>query len=194
MNIPNIIALILLPAFYIIYSGKMLALRKRNIRANILGKGEKPRNSIVAEIVLRFVTVVCVPVQFFSVIFDGVVYSIPSFPFMCGFGLIMMFAGTVIFLSAILAMRDNWRAGYNSEQDTQLVTEGIYGFSRNPAFVGFDLLYIGCALAFPNVINIIFATAGAVLFHIQILGEERFLEGMFGNAYRDYKAKVRRYI
>jgi protein-S-isoprenylcysteine O-methyltransferase Ste14 len=91
-------------------------------------------------------------------------------------------------------MRNNWRAGFDKKQDTTLVTDGIYKLSRNPAFVGFDLIYIGCAFAFPNVLNIIIAILAVAVFHIQILGEEKFLTEVFGQDYTEYKSKVRRYL
>jgi protein-S-isoprenylcysteine O-methyltransferase Ste14 len=74
------------------------------------------------------------------------------------------------------------------------VTNGIYKFSRNPAFVGFDLLYIGCAAVYPNIINIASVLACIILFHVQILEEERFCAEAFGLGYTDYKAKVMRYF
>ena len=43
-------------------------------------------------------------------------------------------------------MRDSWRAGIFETDKTKLVTEGIYQISRNPAFLGFDLLIIGTLL------------------------------------------------
>ncbi len=39
-----------------------------------------------------------------------------------------------------------WRAGVSEKEKTELVTAGIYRWSRNPAFLGFDLLYIGFLL------------------------------------------------
>lgn len=39
------------------------------------------------------------------------------------------------------------RKGIKTDQ-TELVTNGIYRFSRNPAFLGFDLVYIGILLMF----------------------------------------------
>ena len=190
----SIIALVLLSAFYLIYLGKMLMLKKQNIQGNILDKGEKSKGSFITEIILRFVTFIFVPVQFGSVIWENLVYTLPVFPFMREIGLVLMFFGVVFFLIAVITMRNNWRAGYSYEQETQLVTNGIYRISRNPAFLGFDLLYIGCALAFPNIINVILALAAVVIFHVQILGEEKFLVEKFGKTYLDYKAKTRRYI
>jgi hypothetical protein len=88
-----------------------------------------------------------------------------------------------------MAMRNNWRAGYSYEQDTQLVTDGIYRISRNPAFVGFDLFYLGCALAYPNVANLVLTLVAVILFHIQTLGEEKFLIDRFGEKYHEYRHK-----
>ena len=44
----KITTLVLLSAFYLIYFGKMLMLKKQNIRGNILGKGEKSKGSYIA--------------------------------------------------------------------------------------------------------------------------------------------------
>ena len=190
----RISALILLSAFYIVYFAKMLMLKKQNIKGNILGKGDKPRDSLMIEIVLRFITFLIVPVQYINVILSGLIWSIPTIHFISVVGLFLMLVGVLIFLFAVVTMRNNWRAGYSYEQDTQLVTNGIYRFSRNPAFVGFDLLYIGCALVFPNIIIIFLSLVAVVLFHFQILGEEQFLAGMFNKSYLEYKAKTRRYL
>jgi len=193
-TIIKIAAIILLTLFYIIYLAKMLLLKNKNIKANILGKGQKPKGEAMFETVLRTVTFLGVPVKFFSIIWDNLIWSFPAFCAMRENGLIIMSLGLASFLLAVITMRNNWRAGYSYEQDTQLVITGIYRFSRNPAFVGFDLVYLGCALAFPNILNIIFAITAIILFHVQILGEEKFLVQKFGQSYLDYKNKVRRYI
>jgi len=194
MLVTKTAALVLLSSFYIIYLAKMFMLKKQNIEGNILGKGQKSKDSFVIEIILRSVTFICAPVQFLSAIWDKLILSLPAFPAMREGGLIFMLFSVVIFLAAVVTMRNNWRAGYNREQDTQLVTDGIYKYSRNPAFVGFDLLYTGCVLTFPNILNIVLSLVAVIMLHIQILGEEKFLAEKFGKTYLDYKAKVKRYI
>lgn len=192
--IVKILALILLAAFYISYIVKLLMLRRQNIQADILGKGEKPKGRAILEIALKCVTYLGAAVKFSSVIFDGYIRSFPTLPTMREGGLILMALGVIVFIAAISAMQNNWRAGYSKEQNTELVTGGIYRYSRNPAFAGFDLLYIGCALAFPNPANIAVTIAAVTLFHIQILGEEKFLAGTFGQEYQNYKARTMRYL
>ena len=78
---------------------------------------------------------------------------------------------------------------------TDLVTTGIYSVSRNPAFLGFDLMYIGILFSFFNW-YLCFATGFAlVFFHLQIVNvEEDFLIETFGQEYIEYKKKVCRYL
>jgi protein-S-isoprenylcysteine O-methyltransferase Ste14 len=180
--------------FYLAYFVKMLLLKRQNIKGNILGKGQKPQGKAAFETVMAVMLYLGVAAQVFSIIFDTLIWPLPVFPTMREDGLLVMLLGVAAFVLAITAMKNNWRAGYNDEQNTRLVTDGIYKFSRNPAFLGFDLLYLGCALAFPNILNIAFALLSVVLLHIQILGEEAFLSKTFGEEYKAYKFKTLRYF
>ena len=56
-------------------------------------------------------------------------------------GLVLMAAGTAVFIAAFRTLKDSWRAGIDEGQKTELVTDGVYRVSRNPAFLGFDLPY-----------------------------------------------------
>lgn len=78
--------------------------------------------------------------------------------------------------------------GHPGEEGDSLVKGDIYRIIRNPAFVGFDLMYIGILLAFPNAWHAPVSIT-LMLFHKQILSEEQFPEGAFGEEYADYKKK-----
>jgi protein-S-isoprenylcysteine O-methyltransferase Ste14 len=78
---------------------------------------------------------------------------------------------------------------------TDLVTSGPYRVTRNPMYVGMAFLYVALAFAFgvtwalvllPGVI--------AMIDRFVIAREEPYLERKFGQPYRDYKARVRRWI
>lgn len=78
---------------------------------------------------------------------------------------------------------------------TELVTEGIYRISRNPAFLGFDLVYLGILMAFFNWLLFAVSVFAVVMFHLQIVNvEEDFLLSVFGDAYVEYRKKVNRYL
>jgi protein-S-isoprenylcysteine O-methyltransferase Ste14 len=179
--------------FYGAYAAKALLLKRRGIRVNSLGKGQKPKAALRTEQALRAATALGVVVQLGSVAFPSLPGALPAVTLVSWAGVGLMAAGSLTFLAAIAAMRDNWRAGFHAKQTTSLVTTGVYRFSRNPAFVGFDLLYLGCALAFPNVFQIVIAGAALALFHLQILGEETHCAKAFGQSYAAYSAQVRRY-
>ena len=76
-----------------------------------------------------------------------------------------------------------------------LVSEGPYRRSRNPIYLGMALIYIGvvCATASTGVL-LLFPAVIAVMEFGVIRREERYLEGKFGDSYRAYKARVRRWL
>ena len=74
------------------------------------------------------------------------------------------------------------------------MTNGIYAFSRNPAFLGFDLQYVGVLLMFCNLLTASFTVFAVTMLHLQILQEERYLTATFGRAYLDYRHQVFRYL
>lgn len=81
------------------------------------------------------------------------------------------------------------------DQASALVTTGIYGRTRNPMYVGLTALLLALAAVLGNL----WAMAGPVLFALfitrfQILPEERVMQAKFGQAYLDYKARVRRWL
>ena len=74
------------------------------------------------------------------------------------------------------------------------MTNGIYAFSRNPAFLGFDLQYIGVLLMYCNLLTGMFTAFAIVMLHLQILQEERYLTAEIGKEYLDYRHRVFRYL
>ena len=102
--------------------------------------------------------------------------------------------GDQIFLLTVLCMKDSWRAGIPDKDNTELVTSGIYRFSRNPAFLGFDIMYFSVLLMYCNLLTGFFTAFAVVTLHLQILQEEKYLAGVFGKEYREYRKRVFRYL
>lgn len=100
-----------------------------------------------------------------------------------------------MFVTSVVTMRDSWRAGVSKTDKTELVTDEIYRINRNPAFLGFDLVYIGILLMFFNPCLLAVSAFAMLMFHLQIVNvEEDFLLEKFGQEYLTYKKKVNRYI
>lgn len=91
-------------------------------------------------------------------------------------------------------MKDSWRAGIAENDKTEIITKGVYGISRNPAFLAFDCVYIGLLLMYFNVVLLIFSVFAMIMLHLQILQEEQYLAKVFGDDYIHYKNRVCRYL
>jgi len=81
------------------------------------------------------------------------------------------------------------------EKASSLVTTGIYRFTRNPMYLGLLFVLFAWAVFLASV----WALLGPVAFvfyidRFQIAPEEAILAGMFGAAYTEYKARVRRWL
>lgn len=84
---------------------------------------------------------------------------------------------------------------HDFKHTTQLVSTGIFRFSRNPMYLSLLLILIAWALWLGNSL----ACLGIIVFilvmnHFQIAREEAYLESKFGDEYRHYKQKVRRWL
>lgn len=82
----------------------------------------------------------------------------------------------------------------NQAADT-LVTTGPYKRFRNPIYIADVMLLLGLAELTKNIWFVIAAAVFAVLVTwLAILPEERHLEARFGDDYRDYKKRSRRWL
>ena len=90
------------------------------------------------------------------------------------------------------------RAGTNvptRRPATALVIVGPYRFSRNPIYVGMILLLLGIGIMVDSLWILALAVPLALVLRYGVIArEERYLEGKFGDAYRAYRARVRRWI
>lgn len=183
-------AIIIMAAFYGCYLVKALCLRRKGIRSDQLGRGKDGKRKII-EIALKTVTFLVPAVELVSIALNR---HLEPAAFRIG-GMIFSAVGAVVFIVSVVTMRDNWRAGVSEKEKTELVTDGIYRYSRNPAFLGFDLLYVGILLMFFSWPLLAVSALAMLLFHIQIVYvEEPFLQETFAEAYSDYKRMIGRYL
>ena len=186
----KIMACLILLIFYSVYVIKMLQQRREGIKTDNLGKGKKGFIRII-EVLLKICSYIIVVAEIISII----IYNQTINPYVRIIGLIIAALGTLVFIKAVIDMKNNWRAGISKNEKTELVTNGIYGWSRNPAFLGFDLTYIGIAMAFFNIPLLIISIVTVIVFHLQIVNvEEDFLIANFGQEYVNYKKSVNRYF
>ena len=182
--------LLLMAIFYTFYFLKQIMQRKEGVSTLILGKGDKPQHVIRIETWLKMLSFSLPAVEVMSIFWN--LMELPVW-FQC-IGIVVATIGVLFFCMAILTMKGSWRAGIPEKKETSLIRDGIFRYSRNPAFVGFDLLYLGILIAFPNAWHACFVAAAIYVFHLQILCEVDYLISTFGEEYIQYKNRVRRYL
>ena len=197
MTATSISAICLLGIYIASFFIKQLILKRKNkIKVMTFGAPNKPKKTMATELfvmlasygffIVFFLNALLPNVIVFAILINNLAVNI--------IGNVLMLKGTLFFILSIIAMRTSWRVGIDYQTKTQLITTGIYKLSRNPAFLGFDLLFIGAALAFGSILSISLGLLSVVALHCLILQEEKFLETTFGQEYLDYKCKTRRYF
>ena len=186
----RIAALSVMTVFYTAYFTKMFLQRRKGVQTDQIGKGSKSKKVLRIELLMKLATYAIVSVEIISILgsyqlWDGI---------LCWSGISVAAFGVLVFILAMTTMHDSWRAGIPESDKTQLVTTGIYSLSRNPAFLGFDLMYIGLLIAFFNLVHLVFALFAVIMLHLQILQEEVFLTGAFGAEYLTYRERTGRYF
>jgi protein-S-isoprenylcysteine O-methyltransferase Ste14 len=77
----------------------------------------------------------------------------------------------------------------------QLVTSGVYGFTRNPIYLGFLLMVIGLPLNSGLLWGFVVAPLFVLMMtRLVIEREENYLERKFGKSYASYTSRVRRWL
>lgn len=185
----RIIALIIMAIFYLFYIGKLVSQNKKSIKTNQAGTGDKPHKVIITERIMSCATILTIIVEVVSICMANVTLA----PSVRAIGIALGIMGVLSFALATISMQDSWRVGI-PEEKTVLVTNGIYKWSRNPAFVGFDLLYLSICLLYFNIPLLMVSLWAAIMLHLQILQEETHMENMFGEEYVQYKKKTMRYF
>jgi protein-S-isoprenylcysteine O-methyltransferase Ste14 len=111
-------------------------------------------------------------------------------------------AGVAILLGGLWLIVGAWKLFKRTGQDPkpwkptpEIVSSGPYRFTRNPMYLGLTCIQIGVGLALNNLwISLLAAFSLLAVHFIAVLPEENYLTEKFGDSYRGYLVKVRRYL
>jgi protein-S-isoprenylcysteine O-methyltransferase Ste14 len=109
-------------------------------------------------------------------------------------GIFIAGLGAMVAFAAQISMGTSWRVGVVSGATGDLVSGGLYQFSRNPTFVGQCTLLAGVALAVPSVPTILAPILFVWSATTQVRSEETALRQALGSGYDRYAAVVPRWI
>jgi protein-S-isoprenylcysteine O-methyltransferase Ste14 len=109
-------------------------------------------------------------------------------------GVLLCAAGLLLIFLSLVSFGKSFRVGIDQDHPDQLVTTGVFAFSRNPIYAAFALVLLGQFLLFSNWILLVYMVAAIWLFHRQVLREEEYLRSHYGQPYLEYCSRVRRYL
>src|SRR5205809_6985955 len=110
-----------------------------------------------------------------------------------GWGLLV--AGVLLVASAAYLFRRAGTRPTPTKPTSALVIWGPCRFTRNPMYVGMAALYVGGTLLLSDPWPLAFLPVVITLVQRRVIArEEAYLERRFGDEYRTYKARVRRWI
>lgn len=120
--------------------------------------------------------------------------SIPRF-LLLGVGAVLGFAGLAFILSARIQLKRARQPSGPGRPTTQLLTTGVYRWSRNPIYLGIALVFAGLGISANLPWLLVLLPAAVMATHILlIMPEERYLAARFDKDYLRYRQSTRRWI
>jgi protein-S-isoprenylcysteine O-methyltransferase Ste14 len=108
---------------------------------------------------------------------------------------VLILVGLAVFVAGVQNFSSAKTPVQGGKPTRALVTSGIHGRSRNPIYVGMFAIYGGIAVATLSPSMAVLALPLAITMRYGVVArEETYLEKLFGDSYRDYKSRVRRWL
>lgn len=110
-------------------------------------------------------------------------------------GIIIIIIGIIILYICFSTFVKNKTTFIPSEKSNELLTKGIYQYSRNPMYLGFLIVTLGYWFCFASLAGLIILLAYFIAINIYIINkEEKYLKQQFNEEYLDYQKQVRRWL
>ena len=129
-------------------------------------------NAILLPMVVSFIYAVFLPLQLGT----AWLYS----------GLLIFLFGVVFTIVAIL--------NFATSPKDKVITQGLYGVSRNPMYIGMLLMYIGLGIACASWLYLLLTLVLVILLNANLSAEERYCLYVYGASYRDYMNRIPKWI
>lgn len=173
---------------------RILLLNKQGIKAMNFGKIDKKDFLIPPFALFYFYLIFANAFNWPTIHQPEVFHNARAHEIISWVGVILCLFGLIFILWSIISFRKSFRVGIDVNHADELITTGVFAFSRNPIYVSFGLVLVGQFLIFSSWILFVYMVVGIFLFHRQVLREEEFLKKHYGKEYLEYCNRVRRYL
>lgn len=130
-----------------------------------------------------------------AAIIDTFIWPLTLNAFNTPLGIVFAVTATLISAIASISFHHFKTSILPFKADQNLMTSGIFTFSRNPIYLSFLLYQCSFAFLFHNLWGLLLLPASYIFLHFHVIArEERYLVRLFGDEYRQYLKKVRRWL
>ncbi len=109
-------------------------------------------------------------------------------------GLVLIIIGLTISLVAVGTLRRFYSSTLIIRKDHQLITHGIYLFTRHPVYLGSIIVFIGVSVYASSLYGLLIMIVLIAIFLNRIRMEERMLTDEYGDSYRRYSKSTSKLI
>jgi protein-S-isoprenylcysteine O-methyltransferase Ste14 len=173
-------------------------LRSEGIDVNVIFKNNKPIQryfGVLEKIMtISIVIIILLHLFFYERTIATNYYKSLDVLFVKIIGIILGLLGLIFCRISQVTIGKSWRVGIDEEARPGLVQNGIYKYIRNPTYSGLYLLCFGVLLINPTVLYAFWILAFFLMMEFQVRCEEEYLESQYGNEYKDYCMKTKRYF
>ena len=111
-----------------------------------------------------------------------------------GIGSVLLIICLALIITAQTQMSSSWRLEIDCKNKAQLITHGLFKYSRNPILLALRLGYFAMFLIIPCPYSLMTFLLGDICFQLQVRKEEQYLQNIYSNQYLLYCSQVRRWF
>ena len=111
-----------------------------------------------------------------------------------GIGSVLLIICLALIITAQTQMSSSWRLEIDSKNKAELITHGLFQYSRNPILLALRLGYFAMFLIIPCPYSLMTFLLGDICFQLQVRKEEQYLQNIYSNQYLLYCSQVRRWF
>lgn len=109
-------------------------------------------------------------------------------------GVVLVLVGVAVLASALYTMRGAGKSPPHEDEPQELITHGVFRYTRNPLYLGVITVYVGLTAVLNSVWPFVTLVPLVLYFDRVAKREERYLEDRFGDEFTKYQENVRRWL
>ena len=109
-------------------------------------------------------------------------------------GFLFCTGGLLFALFARIWLGKNWSGRVTIKENHELIQSGPYRITRNPIYTGFLIAFLGCSMTLGLLKGYLGIFLLVICLQLKISKEEFFMQEVFGEKWKLYRAKVKRLI